>query len=164
VDRSRAVVKKRGFAFTFNPQQRELADLYGFHLTNIPNGSFENGSAGWKIAGDAKALPLEADAPWRGNSFLRLSGTATSPRIRVSPATRYTTTAHLRFTAPPSVTFRYFTCKNKPSAKRRVDTFHPPSPQPSFQTFPFVYTTPRDACWVQIRLSDSSTIDIDALR
>jgi hypothetical protein len=156
-------VKRRG-SFSYYPVQRELADLYGFHLTEVPNGSFENGSVGWKIAGRAETRPLDESAPWRGSSFLRLNGKATSSRIRVSPSTRYTTTAHLRTTAPSTVAFRYSTCKKKPSARRKLDTFHPAGPQASFQTFPFSYTTPMDACWVRIELSASAAIDVDAVR
>jgi hypothetical protein len=156
-------VKRRG-SFSYYPVQRELADLYGLHLTDVPNGSFENGSAGWKIAGRAETRPLDENAPWRGSSFLRLTGKATSSRIRVSPSTRYTTTAHLRVTAPATVTFRYSTCKNKPSQRRKLDTFHPAGPQPSFQTFPLSYTTPADACWVRIEVSSSTAIDVDGLR
>ena len=159
-----AVVKQRGISFNFNPQQRELADLYGFHLTSVPNGSFEAGAAGWTIAGRAQKLALDENAPWRGSSFLRLAGTATSRRVRVQPSTRYTTTAHLRFGAPVGITFRYMTCKKKPSAKRKLDTFRPPPPQPTFQTFPFAYTTPADACWVQIELSARAALDADAVR
>ena len=159
-----SVVKQRGYAFIFNPQQRELADLYGFHLADVPNGSFENGSAGWKIAGRAESRPLDENAPWRGSSYLRLTGKTTSARIRVSPSTRYTTTAHLRLTSPATVTFRYFTCKNKPSGKRKLDTFRPAAPQPSFQTFPFIYTTPVDACWLRMDVSALTAIDVDAVR
>jgi hypothetical protein len=159
-----AVVKQRGTTFTFNPQQRELADLYGFHLINVPNGSFEEGTAPWRTSGTAQTVALDENTPWRGKSFLRLVGTATSPRVRVSPSTRYTTTANLRFTSRVGITFRYLTCKNKPTAKRKLDTFHPATPQPTFQTFPFVYTTPIDACWVQIELSAPATLDVDAIR
>lgn len=137
---------------------------HGFHLTNVPNGSFEAGATGWKIAGNAESRPLDENAPWRGTSYLRLTGTAISARIRVSPSTRYTTTAHLRFSRPSTVSFRYLTCKNKPSAKRKLDTFRPAGPQPSFQTFPLVYTTPADACWLRIELSAPTPIDVDALR
>lgn len=158
-----SVVKKRGYAFSFNPQQRELADLFGFHLTDVPNGSFEKGSSEWKITGHAETRALDENAPWRGAFFLRLSGTATSVRIRVSASTRYTTTAHLRFTSAAKVALRYFTCKNKASAKRKLDTFRLAAPQPSFQTFPLTYTTPVDACWVRIAVSGGDAIDVDAV-
>jgi len=158
-----AVIKRRGVGFTFNPQQRELADLYGFHLTGVPNGSFEQGTSRWKIRGTAQSLPLDEDAPWRGSTYMRLMGEATSAQVRVSPSTRYTTTAHMRFTAPVSVTFRYWTCKHKASAKRKLTMFRPTAPQPSFQTFPFAYTTPADACWLRITLSSPTGLDVDAM-
>ena len=128
-------VKRRG-SFSYSPVQRESADLYGFHLTDVPNGSFTMG----RLAGrspvvqrlDRSTRTLLGEAPRSCVSQARRR----SSRIRVSPSTRYTTTAHLRFTAPATVTFRYSTCKNKPSQRRKLDTFRPAGPQPSFQTFP----------------------------
>ena len=64
-----AVVKQRGISFKFNPQQRELVDLYGFHLTSVPNGSFEAGAAGWTIAGRAQKLALDENAPCAAHHF-----------------------------------------------------------------------------------------------
>jgi hypothetical protein len=159
-----SVVKQRGLAFRFNPQQRELADLYGLHLNAVPNGSFEEGTADWTTRGKAEKVTLDENAPWRGASFLRVAGMATSARVRVSASTRYTTTAHLRFASPVTVTFRYSTCRNRPSTKRKLDVFRPAAPQLSFQTFPFVYRTPADACWVRIEISAPSGIDVDAVR
>jgi len=159
-----SVVKQRGYAFSFNPQQRELADLYGFHLTDVPNGSFEQSTSGWTVSGQGQALSLDESAPRRGKTFLRLVGKATSGRIRVSPSTRYTTTARLRFASSPNVTFRFSTCKNKPVVKRKRDRFRPAGPQPSFQTFPLVYTTPADACWLRMEFSAPTTLDVDDVR
>lgn len=159
-----SVVKQRGRSFAFNPQQRELADLYGFHLTGLTNGSFEDGTSGWSIVGQGRIAPLDANAPWRGASFLTLTGRATSSRVRVSPSTRYTTTLHLRSGAAVAVSFLYATCKNKASARRKRDVFRPAVAQSAFQTIPLVYTTPADACWVRIEVASSAPLDIDAVR
>jgi hypothetical protein len=158
-----AVVKQRGLGFAYNPQQRELADLYGFHLTAIPNGSFEDGTVQWAVTGKAESVSLDAAAPWRGASFLRLTGKATGAAIRVSPSTRYTTTANLRFPSAVTVAFRFTTCKSKPTKRQAVAVFRPSAPQPDWQTFPFTYRTPADACWVRIEVAGSG-VDIDAVR
>ena len=157
-------LKKRGVGFVYNPQQRELADLYGFHLTDVPNGSFEDGPAGWSIAGQAQMVPIDVNAPWRGASFLRLTGKATSPRARISPSTRYTTTVHLRSASAVKVSFTYSTCKNKPTLKRKRDVFQPAAGQVGFQTFPLAYTTPADACWLRIEIASAASLDVDAVR
>jgi hypothetical protein len=90
-------LKKRGLAFAYNPQAAELADLFGFHLRAIPNGSFEQGLRSWKIAGrGASRIDVRketAGTPWRGRYALRLASrdtgtlSATGPRIRVTPGT-----------------------------------------------------------------------------
>ena len=94
----------RGTGFRYSPVQRELADLYGFHLAEVPNGSFEAGTAGWTLTGTGitRTAPLgQPDLPWRGTRYVRLTATGTarltSAPIRVSETTRYTTTANLRF-------------------------------------------------------------------
>jgi hypothetical protein len=107
-------VKARG-AFTYLPPSKEIIDLGGFHLAQIPNGSFEIGSAkpaSWAIVGEAAntqpryQLSLEGgqpQVPSRGNYSLRLvtgaasTARATSAFIAVSPNRTYTTTANLRF-------------------------------------------------------------------
>lgn len=187
-------VKYRGGPpYVYYPVQRELADLYGFHLTAIPNGSFESGLHGWKLSGRGKALRprLTENAPWRGRRFLRLttqgSISATSPRIRVSPSTTYTTTANLHFAwkakprpkTPPAkrprvaVSFRYFTCSRHPPRARAEHVFRFSAAQSTrgFRTFPLRYQTPKDACYLQIRLiaaangrTSGMTFDVDNLR
>jgi len=166
-----SVVKKRGVAFVYNPQERELADLYGFHLGAIPNGSFENGTSHWTSTGrgTAQLRRLRQDVPWRGVSYLHLTGTyaVSSTRIRVSPSTRYTTSAELRFRQPNvRVAFTYLTCGRKLSTSTKRVVFRLTSTQRSWQTFPFAYTTPSDACYVRITfsLAEPGRLDIDEVR
>jgi hypothetical protein len=185
-------VKKRG-SFSYYPVQRELADLYGFHLRAIPNGSFESRLRGWKLGGRGRALltRLAEDAPWRGRSFLRLttagSVSVTSAPIRVSPSVVYTTTANLRFawkakSRPTTklanrpqvdVNFRYLTCRKRASHVRAEDVFRYLRKMSThgFRTFPLRYRTPKDACYVQIQLVAAGnrralgmTVDVDNLR
>jgi hypothetical protein len=168
-----SVVKKRGLAFVYNPQERELADLYGFHLTAVPNGSFEDGTSHWTIAGSgaAQTRRLQQDLPWRGDSYLHLATTGTyslsSTLIRLSPSTRYTTTANLRFPQPNvRAAFTYLTCRRKQSKKGKPAVFRLMSIQRTWQTFPFGYTTPSDACYVRIKFSfvGPGRVDIDDVR
>jgi hypothetical protein len=115
-------VKRRGIEFIYNPVQKEVIDMGGFHLTTIPNGSFETGDSlpsNWTVGGNGTGLryflpaePGQPEVPTRGNYALRLvtgSGpndtvNATSDMIAVTPNTIYTTTANLRFgwTGDPS--------------------------------------------------------------
>jgi uncharacterized protein (TIGR03437 family) len=110
-------VKIRGVDFVYNPVQKEILDWAGFHLTGIPNGSFEddldsNGvPTHWAVKGKGTAsayyLPQESgqpQVPSRGSYCLRLTSSdattaisATSEAIGVSPGTSYTTAANLRF-------------------------------------------------------------------
>jgi hypothetical protein len=168
-----SVVKKRGLAFVYNPQARELADLYGFHLSEVPNGSFENGTSQWPSTGSGTAhiRRLQQNLPWRGIAYLHLAATGTyalsSTLIRVNPSTRYTTTAELRFPRPNvRVVFSYLTCRSKPSGNVRPVVFRLKGRQRSWQTFPFAYTTTRKACYVRItfELMGPGTLDIDDIR
>lgn len=108
-------VKRRGVEFTFNRVQKEILDLGGFHLTAIPNGSFEAGAVApdnWTKSGNGTMLRYllageqgQPEVPSRGLYALRLvTGPglgdgigATSESIAVSPNTTYTTTANMRF-------------------------------------------------------------------
>ncbi len=110
-------VKKRGVDFTYFPPKNEIVDLGGFHLSWIPNGSFELGGAGnvptdWTVTGSGTGVdyflagePNEPQVPSRGQYDLRLttgtnatsSVTATSEYIQATPSTAYTTTGNLRF-------------------------------------------------------------------
>jgi hypothetical protein len=159
-------VKRRGTAFVYNPVLLPLLDMYGFHLTPIPNGSFEQaGSAighprAWTIAGRGTValVPFagERARPWRGHLFLRLTTrshiAATSPAIRVSPNTTYTTTGDFRTpTLSSSVVVRFLTCRGRPSALRAQHDFAL-ALSSSFTSFPFRYTTPADACSVRIEI------------
>jgi hypothetical protein len=112
-----APVKHRGVAFDYYSPKNEIVDLGGFHLSWIPNGSFEQGGAGniptdWTVAGDGTGVdyflagePNEPQVPSRGQYDLRLitgtnatsSVTATSEYIEATPTTAYTTTGNLRF-------------------------------------------------------------------
>jgi hypothetical protein len=187
-------VKQRGPGLVYYPVQRELADLYGFHVGAVPNGSFEQGLTGWRVTGQGGAQPIPLDVtgtPWRGQSFLRItaSGTTsiTGTPIRISPSTRYTTTANLRFSwtgdrhpgAPLAkrpqvdVMFRYLTCAGRPSRVHAQIIFRYFQTQATtgFQTFPFTYTTPKDGCYVQVgfaavrnRLTTPVVLDVDNVR
>jgi hypothetical protein len=167
------LVKVRGTTYTYHPVQKAIADLYGFHLTAVPNGSFEDGTSPWTTrgAGTAQTATLDQDLPWRGVSYIHLVATGayslSSPPIRVSPRTSYTTTANLRFGQPNvSATFTYLTCANKTSKKSKATVFRLGTAQPTWQTFPFAFTTPSDTCYVQItfRMTGAGTLDADAVR
>ncbi len=111
-------VKRRGVSFVFNPVQREILDMAGFHLNAIPNGSFEDVANqnvtpdNWTMTGNGTASPYlltqepgQPEVPSRGSYALRLTTgpglsdwvSAASMFIPVSPKTSYTTTANLRF-------------------------------------------------------------------
>jgi len=110
-------VEIRGLTFTYNPVQKEILDMGGFHLASIANPSFESSSNSttpdhWFIAGYGNAnwydLTQESGQPevlTRGTHALRLATgsatnggvTATSDPIKVSPGIQYTTTANMRF-------------------------------------------------------------------
>ena len=110
-------VKRRGVAFVYNPVEKEIIDMGGFHLSAVPNGSFEGavvngGPENWTAAGDGTASqylltqePGEPEVPSRGSYAMRLvtgtapndTVTATSAMIPVIAATGYTTTANMRF-------------------------------------------------------------------
>jgi hypothetical protein len=109
-------VKLHG-SVTYNPVEKQIVDMGGFHLWSIPNGSFEvagntSAPASWTIAGSGTGIryflagePNEPQVATRGQYSLRLvtgSGasdtvTATSSSILVAPNTTYTTTGNLRF-------------------------------------------------------------------
>lgn len=110
-------VKRRGVPFTYNPVQKEIIDMGGFHVPAVPNGSFEglaaNGMpANWTVAGNGTVtqylLTPEAgqpEVPSRGTHAMRIITGAgsndninvSSSRIPVTAATTYTTTANMRF-------------------------------------------------------------------
>ncbi len=110
-------VKRRGVNFVYNPVQKEILDWSGFHLSAIPNGSFEDDldshrvPTHWAVTGNGSAaayyLPQETgqpQVPSRGSYCLRLTAndstspiSATSDPIAVTPGTSYTTVANMRF-------------------------------------------------------------------
>ena len=108
-------VKKRGVAFIYNKAQKEVLDMGGFHLTVIPNGSFEKGGTLpdlWSVTGSGTASryflagePGQPEVPSRGSYDLRLitggglNGTisARGQTLSVTQNVTYTTTANLRF-------------------------------------------------------------------
>jgi hypothetical protein len=172
---STETVKRRGTAFVFNPVRLELLDMYGFHLTAIPNGSFEARKSdrrpdAWTIAGKGTAalVPFNdaAAQPWRGRRVLRLTSSsgisATSAPIRVSPNTTYTTTADFRTrTGSSSVSFYFLTCSRHRSAVRARKTFLL-LPSLGFNAQPFRYTTPSDACSVRVEIeAQSGSVEVD---
>jgi hypothetical protein len=140
--------------------------MYGFHLTAIPNGSFEQVRVGnrqpraWAIAGKGTAALVrfagERTRPWQGRWYLRLTTrshiSATSPAIRVSPNTTYTTTGDFHTRAfSSSLAIHFLTCRGRPSSLRALDDF-PLAFLGSFASLPFRYTTPADACFVRIEI------------
>jgi hypothetical protein len=102
---------------TYEPVEKEIVDMGGFHLMSIPNGSFEIAGKkqtpkSWTIAGSGTGIryflagePNEPQVPTRGKYDLRLTTgsdtsatvTASSTTIPAAPNTAYTTTANLRF-------------------------------------------------------------------
>ena len=110
-------VKRRGVAFIYNPVQKEVVDMCGFHIPEVPNGSFEDTTVNgvpvnWIKAGNGTVSqylltqePGQPEVPSRGTHAMRIitgSGpndnvTATSTMIPVTAATTYTTTANMRF-------------------------------------------------------------------
>jgi len=111
-------VKRRGVPFIYNPVQKEVVDMGGFHVPVVPNGSFEGPvvsgvPSNWTAAGNGAVSqylltqePGQPEVPSRGTNAMRIiTGTgsndniiATSGRIPVVSATTYTTTANMRFT------------------------------------------------------------------
>lgn len=117
-------VKRRGVPFIYNPVQKEVVDMGGFHVPVVPNGSFEGAvvsgePANWTAAGNGTVSQYllmqeqgQPEVPSRGVYAMRIitgagsndNKTATSARIPVISATAYTTTANMRFawTGDPS--------------------------------------------------------------
>jgi len=64
------------------------------------------------------------------------------------------------------VTFTYLTCRSRPSSKGKPTVFSLTAAQSAWRTFPFAYTTPKDACYVRITvaLSSAGTLDVDDVR
>ena len=110
-------VKRRGVAFIYNPVQKEVVDMGGFHVPVVPNGSFEdtivNGvPVNWIKAGNGTVSQYlltqesgQPEVPSRGTHAMRIvtgagandNVTATSTMIPVTAAATYTTTANMRF-------------------------------------------------------------------
>jgi hypothetical protein len=113
-------VKQLGIAGAYNPVEKILEDMGGFHLAAIPNGSFESGDAvpdQWideaprrrsvRPASSASLasvsrIKIEPDVPGRGQYAMRLttgdaSISAMSQPIPVTAGTTYTTAMALRF-------------------------------------------------------------------
>ncbi len=155
------LIKIRGPGYRYTAVQREIADLYGFHLPEIPNGSFEDGTKGWKVTGNATAQPLDEPAPWRGTSFLRVTGRVVSTPVRASASTRYTTSARLRG-APATLTIRYVSCRGKAAAPKPA-TFRFGGAT-RFSVVPLVYTTPKRSCAVQLEIGAPRGLDVDEVR
>lgn len=146
-------VKIRGATYVYNPVQKEIIDMGGFHLPLVLNGSFEgttiNGvPSGWTAAGSgsvAQYLLSQPEVPTRGTHVMRIiTGqnttsmvTATSAMIPVQSGTKYTTTSNDRFSwdndpdpgAPPAsrpqvfINIIYFQANGNVSAVRKQDSF-----------------------------------------
>ena len=187
-------IKRRGVDFVYNPVEKVLVDVGGWHVGSIANGSFESGSDGavpdhWTASGGGTAarydLTTEAgepEVPWRGTHALRLVASdamsATSESVAVTPALLYTTTAALRFGFAddlPTATIEilYLQAGGAPSAVRASDelTFHRADAPVGFGTFPVQYTPPADAAAVAVRIgvarngsTQPATLDADDVR
>src|SRR5216683_2247928 len=113
-----APVKQRGVNFVYNPVQKEVVDMGGFHLSSVPNGSFEGpvSASGvpvnWTASGSGVVSqylltqePGEPEVTSRGTHVIRMvtgNGTndsisGTSTQIPVTSSTLFTTTSNLRF-------------------------------------------------------------------
>ena len=112
-----APVKQRGLSFTYNPVQKEIVDMAGTHVTQMPNGSFEAGGtngapSNWTVTGNGTVSQYlltqemgEPEVPSRGSFAMRMvTGnnpndfvTASSAMIPVIPFAWLTTTSNLRF-------------------------------------------------------------------
>ena len=111
-------VKVRGVNFVYNPVQKEILDWAGFHLTAIPNGSFEDDVAANGVptqwtqtgSGTAAAYFLAAGAGPAAGSFARfllpapddrsrhlLQGQCSKTGFQCNSRNSYTTAANLRF-------------------------------------------------------------------
>jgi hypothetical protein len=111
-------VKQRGVNFVYNAVQKEVIDMGGFHLSSVPNGSFEGpvSASGvpvsWTASGSGTVSqylltqePGEPEAPSRGTHAMRMvtgngandSISSTSTQIPVTSSTLFTTTSNLRF-------------------------------------------------------------------
>jgi len=111
-------VKQRGVNFVYNLVQKEVEDMGGFHLSAVPNGSFEGpvDASGvpvdWTASGSGTVFqylltqePGEPEVPSRGTHSMRIvtgNGTndsisCSSTRIPVTSSTLFTTTSNLRF-------------------------------------------------------------------
>lgn len=111
-------VKRRGADFIYNPVQKEIVDMAGTHVGQVPNGSFEAGVASggvpvnWSVSGTGNVTKYvltqeagEPEVPSRGINAMRIvSGgdpndftAAISSKIPVLPFELLTTTSNLRF-------------------------------------------------------------------
>jgi len=111
-------VKQRGVNFVYAPVQKEVMDMGGFHLSSVPNGSFEGAvdssgvPVGWAASGSGTVSPYlltqepgEPEVASRGTQAMRMvtgniandSISATSSQIPVTSSTLFTTTSNLRF-------------------------------------------------------------------
>ena len=111
-------VKQRGVDFVYNPVQKEVVDMGGFHLPSVPNGLFGGPIDGdgvpvdWTASGNGTVSqylltqePGEPEVPSRGPYAMRIvtgnepndSISGMSAQIPVTSSTLFTTTANLRF-------------------------------------------------------------------
>ena len=111
-------VKQRGANYVYNPVQKEVLDMGGFHVPMVPNGSYEgtvaaNGApVSWTASGNGAVAqylltqePGEPEVPSRGTHAMRITTgngpndtiSSTSKLIPVLPSTSFTTTSNLRF-------------------------------------------------------------------
>ena len=116
------------------------------------------------MTGAAQPLPLDEPAPWRGANFLRLTGKLVGTPVRVSASTTYTTSARLR-RGPATLTIRYIACAGqKPKPTPQMQVFRYSATSSGFEAFPVTYTTPKNACWIQVEINSLTGVDVDDVR
>jgi hypothetical protein len=123
-----ALIKVRGRGYHYHAVESELADLYGFHVSDIPNGSFENGTSGWKLVGArSELLPLDEPLP------------------------------------AGSAAIGFLTCARRQSFHRQPTKFGFAAAT-VFAASPFRYSTPKDACFIQLTIRAKHSLDLDDIR
>ena len=135
----------------------ELLDLYGFHLAQIRNGSFEQSLEGWSVKGLVNLPKLnlyDSPTPWHGQTYLALVGSISSAPIRASPRVRYTTALGVRGFGHAVI--RSLSCRKRPLASKAIGLI---GQSQYFTTALLRYSTPPGTCFVQLTISGNVEVD-----